>query len=84
MMVLDNVLIVRDEEFIKLQNQLNKEKYALYLVENHNRSEELTKDFNNIITNYERAKNDPEYKLVKSNYYENYREVSLHQELCYL
>ncbi len=44
MMVLDNVLIVRDEEFIKLQNQLNKEKYALYLVENHNRSEELTKD----------------------------------------
>ncbi|BDB01315.1 FtsX-like permease family protein [Clostridium botulinum] len=74
MMVLDNVLIVRDEEFIKLQNQLNKEKYALYLVENHNRSEELTKDFNNIITNYERAKNDPEYKLVKSNYYENYRE----------
>jgi len=74
MMVLDNVLIVRDEEFIKLQNQIKKEKYALYLVENHNRSVKLTKDFNSIITNYERSKNDPKYRMVNSNYYENYIE----------
>ncbi|KEJ00773.1 peptide ABC transporter permease [Clostridium botulinum A2B7 92] len=74
MMVLDNTLIVKDEEFIKLEKQLKKEKYVLYLVENHNRSGELTKDFNNIIKDYEKFKNDPEYKLVKSNYYENYRE----------
>ncbi len=74
MMVLDNVLIVRDDEFIKLQNQLKKEKYALYLVQNHNRSGKLTKDFNSIITNYEKSKNDPKYRLINSNYYENYRE----------
>ncbi|MDU1319947.1 MAG: ABC transporter permease [Clostridium botulinum] len=74
MMVLDNVLIVRDDEFIKLQNQLKKEKYALYLVENHNRSGKLTKDFNNRITNYEKSKNNPKYRLANSNYYENYRE----------
>lgn len=49
MMILDNTLIVKDEEFIKLEKQLKKEKYVLYLVENHNRSGELTKDFNNII-----------------------------------
>ncbi|MCW6077197.1 FtsX-like permease family protein [Clostridium sporogenes] len=74
MMVLDNVLIVRDDEFIKLQNQLKKEKYALYLVQNHNRSGKLTKDFNSMITNYEKSKNDPKYRLINSNYYENYRE----------
>ncbi|RUT53893.1 ftsX-like permease family protein [Clostridium botulinum] len=74
MMVLDNVLIVRDDEFIKLQKQLKKEKYALYLVQNHNRSGKLTKDFNSIITNYEKSKNDPKYRLINSNYYENYRE----------
>ncbi len=44
MMVLENILIVKDEEFIKLQNQIKKEKYALYLVQNHNRSGKLTKD----------------------------------------
>ncbi|NFV12199.1 ABC transporter permease [Clostridium sporogenes] len=74
MLVLDDTLVVKDEEFIKLKKQLREEKYALYLVENHNRSEKLTKDFNNIIRNYERSKNDPEYKLVNSNYYESYRE----------
>ncbi|WP_434304744.1 FtsX-like permease family protein [Clostridium botulinum] len=74
MMVLDNVLIIRDDEFIKLQKQLKKEKYALYLVQNHNRSGKLTKDFNSIITNYEKSKNDPKYRLINSNYYENYRE----------
>lgn len=77
--VLNDVIVVKDEEFNKLSKEMKKQKINMYLVENHNRSGELSEKFNSLIKNYKNDKGVDEkgelkLKVASANYYDVYRE----------
>ncbi|WP_125152656.1 ABC transporter permease [Clostridium rectalis] len=76
---LDDVVIVKDNQFNKLRKSKEERIYNLYLIDNHRRSGQLSKEFTEIISDYIESKgvnNEgiPNFKVLKADYYNVYKE----------